>query len=298
MAGIIGSTGATRSWRLGPFLALLLVVSGCAGADLPAVRRFAKTSAATADYRELVTDYVFSPKRQMRYVPDRFAAQWEAQYQERLKQKPALEAAQLALVKYMNALGDIAADQPTVVDAELESLQKALTGAKFVASADSSAETETGTAAAGVAKILARIAVDGWRRQQAAQIIHDADPHIQQLTAGLREVISKDFAQSFDIEAEALNKYFTGMIDAANGSMQWDTLASLARVLWKERAEQITGRRDGIPLYVEVLSAIAKGHADLAASAANLGDSALTARLARYASDIQALYRALAKQTN
>ena len=53
-------------WLVGTVVVAQLV--GCANLD--AVRKFAETSAATADYKQVVADYAESPKRSMRYVSE------------------------------------------------------------------------------------------------------------------------------------------------------------------------------------------------------------------------------------
>lgn len=271
--------------------AFLLGASGCANLD--AVRDFAKTSAATADYRQIVADYAMSPERQKRYQPARFAPQLDAQAKARAEQKPKLEAAQTILVEYMTALGDLAADDLPNVDTQVDALGKALEKAKFVGDGDAAISKETGTAAATIANILTRAVLDHWRQKATSRIVREANDSVQTVTAGLREIVLKDFSASLDTEKETVRKYFEAPIAAATAGGDTDAVPPLARILWLEHSDQVETRRAKLMAYAEVLEKIGKGHEDLNKNVDRIQDKALKERLRAYAKDLQALYKAI-----
>jgi uncharacterized protein YerC len=271
--------------------ALLPGASGCA--NLQAVRDFAKTSAATADYRQIVTDYATSPRRQKRYQPDRVAPTLELQAKARAVQKQKLEAAQTILVEYMTTLGNLAADDLPNVDPEIDALGKALEKAKFVGEGDAAISKETGTAAATIAKILTRAAIDHWRQKQTTRIVREANGSVQTVTAGLREIVLKDFTASLDTEKEVVRKYFEAAIAAAASAGDHDAVPPLAKILWLEHSDQIEARRAKLKAYGEVLEKIGEAHEDLNENVNRLQDKALKERLRAYAKDLQALYKAI-----
>jgi len=272
-----------------------LFLTGCA--NLQAVREFSKTSAATADYRQIVTDYVGSPNRQKRYQPERSAAQLKALADARAVQKPSLEGAQKVLVEYMAALGDLAADELPIVDNEIDALGNALEQAKFIGDADAAIKKETATAASTIVKVLSRAVLDHWRQSQVRQIIRETDQSLQTVVAGLREIVLKDFTASLDTEAEAIRKYFEKPIADATSRNEPDAVPPLARILWLEHQDQLAMRRGKLAAYAEVLTTIGKGHADLRTNIDKLDDEALKARLKQYAKNLQTLYKTVKELT-
>jgi t-SNARE complex subunit (syntaxin) len=272
--------------------AFLLGASGCT--NLQAVRDFAKISAATADYRQIVADYAMSPERLKRYQPDGFARELETEAEARAKQKQKLEAAQTILVEYMTALGDLAADDLPNVDTQVDALGKALEEAKFVGKADETIGKETGTAASTIAKILTRAVLDRWRQEQTSRIVREANDSVQIVTAGLREIVLKDFSASLDIETEAVRKCFEAATAAAASVGVQDAVDPLVRVLRVEHSDQIETRRAKLRAYANVLEKIGEGHEDLNKNVDRLQDEALKERLRAYAKDLQDLYKAIA----
>lgn len=277
-----------------PALALVgtLLLSGCA--NLQAVRDFAMISAATADYQQIVADYATSPTRQKRYYPPRFASQLDATAETRAEQRVKLEAVQSLLVTYMTTLGDLAADELPNVDAEIDTLGKTLEKTPFVGDGDAKISKATASAAGTIAKILTRTVLDQWRQKRLRRIIQEADPSVQTVIAGLREIVLVDFKTSLDLEEEAVRKYFESAIAAAKASGDTEALPPLAHVLWLEHSDRIAVRRLRLGEYAAVLEKIGDGHADLSKNVDTLGDKELAKRLARYARDLQKLFKAIA----
>jgi len=287
-------TGSIKHCRITISSLLLLtslLAAGCA--DLQAVRTFAKTSAATADYRQIVNDYVESPTRQQRYLPDRYAAQLARTTAKRAGQKTLLEGSQRVLAGYLNALGDLAADDLPDVDSEIDGLAKALDTAGFAGYGDAAIRKETATAAGRIAKVLTRAVLDHWRQYRVQKIITETDGNVQAVAAGLREIMLKDFNASLDIEAEAVRKYFESSIAAAKSRNDAEAVPPLARILLQEHLDRIRERRDRLSSYAEILEKIGKGHADLLANVDKLEDKALQKRLEKFAEDLRILYKAM-----
>jgi hypothetical protein len=258
------------------------------------VREFAKTSAATADNKRIVADYVSSPERQKRFQPQRAAPALDEFARQRKEQQAILEGAQTVLVEYLNALGNLAADALPQVDSEIEALRKSLETAKFVGDGDAAIGKETATAASTIAKVLVREALEHWRQAHVRALVKETDASIQTLVEGLREVVVEDFARSLAIEEEAVRKYFEKSISDALAHDQPDSAPPLARILWLDRKDQNAARQNALSNYAAALAKIGTGHADLRANVGKFEDKALEERLRRYAKDLQTLYKAMA----
>jgi len=269
-----------------------LSLSGCA-ADLDAVGRFARTSAATAEYQQVVKDYVDSPNRQRSYQPERFAQQLTDLAHRRAAQKPRLEAAQKVLVQYMKALGELADDHLPDVDDEIGDLGSALASAKFVGDGDAQVGKETATAATAIAKVLGRAVLDHYRQSAVVTIVRETDPHLQTLLAGLSEVLDKDLRSSLENEAVAVSKPFKAWIAASTSANDPDGAPPVARILMEERLEEIRARVNALDAYLRVLDTIGRGHADLRANVNKLTEEALAGRLKGYAKELQKLQRSI-----
>ncbi len=267
------------------------LLTGCA--DLQAVRQFSKTSAATADYNDIVADYLKSPERQKLYQPENKHAELDDLTKRREQQKKLFDSAQGTLVIYMSTLGDLAADDLPNVDNEIDGFNKALETAKFVGDGDAAIKTETATAAGAIAKVVIRAVLDHWRQAETAQIIKDTDSNVQSVIVGLCAVLKNDLTLSLAVESENVTKYFEKPIAAARSHKDLDAVPPLATLLEKEHESLIQIRRDKITTYEQVLKKIAQGHADLAKNVDTLDESTLKERLKLYSKDLQTLYKSL-----
>jgi hypothetical protein len=284
---------AERRWFA---FACIAVLGGCV--NLEAVRDFAKTSAATADYQQVVSDYVESPLRRVRYAAPGAADDLKKTAARRKEQRPRLEAAQGVLVKYMAALGDAAADELPRVDSEIDGFLKALEGAKFVGDADAAIGKETASAAATVAKVLTRVVLDSWRRREVAEVVQETDGNIQVVVAGLQEIIENDFVQSLKSEEADVRFPFEAWLAATKSFKDPAGTPPPMQILLEERLDLIAKKRQNAESYAEVLGKIGKGHAELADKTIKLDDAELKARLKQYASDLQTLYRSIKTLSN
>jgi len=282
---------ALKPWVGKFFLITAVLLSGCA--NLEAVGKFAKISAETADYHQIIGDYADSPKRQQSYQPERITAQLNDLIKRRAGQKSQLEGVQKVLVEYMGALGDLAADRLPTVDDEIDGISKSLETAKFIGDADAKIGRETATAAATIAKVLVRVTLDHWRQSQVVKLIKETNPHLEVVVAGLKETLDQDLRASLVNEESAAKKPFQAWIAAATSGKDPDGAPSVAGILLNERLDELRGKREKLDAYIKVLDTIGKGHTDLFANVAKLDETTMKTRLQGYSSDLQALRKAI-----
>jgi len=270
-------------------LALALALGACT--NLAAVREFAKTSAATADFAQVVRDYQASPHRQLVYQPEDKAAQLRELAEGRKQEARRLLDCQQIVVDYMNALGDLAADDLVSVDSEIDGLTKALEDAKVIGKADSNVSKETATAAAAIAKILTRAVLNGWRQGQVCEIVSEVDPHLQEALAGLTAVLDQDLRGSLENERTAIEKRFNTWSASARANGDEDGAPPISRVLLAERVLVIERMEQQLDRYLEVLAKIAAGHRDLVENRKSLTAKAVIAAIKEHSKDLQTLYK-------
>jgi hypothetical protein len=288
---------SARAWKSAGAACALLVLAQPGCANLEAVRRFARTSAAAARCDAVVDDYARSPVRQLRYEPEPFRRQLEAVAARRAEQRPRLEAAQAVLVGYLGALGDLAADDVPSMDADVDGLVGALDTGKFVGDADGQIGAETASAAASIAKVLLRAVADRWRQERLVELIRETDPRLQTLVAGLREIVDQDLRTSLQQEEEALRKPFLAWRAAAIAGGDPDGAPRAASVLLEERRAQIQDRQAALDEYLKALATIAAGHAELSRNVDRLRKRELVDRLAAHARELAKLARSIRKLT-
>ena len=263
------------------FACLALIASGCA--NLTAIREFASTSSDAAQYSQLVVAYVDTPSRMKRYEPESQRATLDRQVAERKAQQERLLLRQKLIQEYMDALGQLAGDELTVYDKELDALGNAAKTAKFVDQGEA-------TAFAAVAKILVLAVTDRWRQGKLVTLIEETDGPFQVVVGALVKVVEQEFASDIANEREALNKYYTGLErqgrDAAG-------LAALAE--WRELREgQIKGHEIAIRNYTVVLKTIGVGHHKLYEFRHQLSKAEVQAEIHQYTKRLKEAFNALA----
>ncbi|MDP1823902.1 MAG: hypothetical protein Q8L48_11690 [Archangium sp.] len=266
---------------------------GVSCANLGAVRKFAKTSAATADYEEVVADYVGSPRRLLRYQPEDQQDALKKSYETRKAQQPRLKAVQQVLVGYMDALGDLAADEVPGIDDEVDAFSKALDGAGFIGDGDQKVGKETATAATAIAKLLGRAILDGWRQAKLKKMVEEGDKPLQTAVAGLKGLLGKDLRASLENESVAVQKPFKAWTAAATSSNDPDGAPPVARILLDEHLEAVRARQRRLESYLQVLDAIAEGHAELVTNIERLDRDEVTKKLDGYTKNLKATYAAM-----
>jgi len=246
-----------------------LVVSGCA--NLGAIRDFASTSSDAAQYTQLVTIYVATPTRLMRYEPESQRPVLARQASERAAQQEPLLLRQRLIQAYMDGLGQLAADGLTTYDAQLDNLNHALQSAKF-------ADQSEAAALAKVSKQLATAATERWRRDKLMTLIEQSDGPLQVVVGALVTIVQTGFVADLANEREALNKYYT---ELQLRSRDPAALAALGE--WREMREgQIRDRESAIGNYVVVLKTIGSGHHKLYESRRELSHVDVQAQVHQY----------------
>lgn len=264
-------------------------LSGCTNLD--AVRTFARTSAVAVENREVLADYARSPVILGRLAQADRAPAFEALAKERAKQRGRLSSVQRVLGHYFRTLEDLAASSLPSANSEIGALTTALENAKGAVGA-SAISNETFDAAGSIAKVLTRLALDGWQQARVAEIVREIDPPLQRVVAGLGEVVQRDFSASLDQEAEAIRSYFETAIADAKSRGEEEAAGRLAKYLEAEALDGVEARRQKLTPYAEALAKVGKGHAELAASAGKLDAKALVGRLNQLSRDLETLVTA------
>jgi len=218
-----------------------------------------------------------------RYEPESQRPVLDQQIAERKGQQERLLLRQKLIQEYMDALGQLAGDELTVYDKELDALGNAAKTAKFVDQGEA-------TAFAAVSKVLVLAVTDRWRQGKLVTLIEETDGPFQVVVGALVKVVEQAFAADIANEREALNKYYTGLErqgrDAAG-------LAALAE--WREvREGQIKGHEVAIRNYAVVLKTIAVGHHKLYESRHRLSRPEVQAEIHQYTKRLKEAFNALA----
>lgn len=275
-------------------LVALAAVSLSACTNLDAVRTFAKTSAVAVENKGVLADYAQAPVLLARLAPADRSAELKTLAKERSKQRGRLWSVQRVLGHYFRTLGDLAASSLPSANSEIGALTIALEDAKGAVGAEA-ISNETIDAAGSIAKVLARLALDGWRQARVAEIVREVDPSLQKVVAGLGEVVQKDFSASLDQEAEAIRSYFETALADAKSRGEEEGAGRLARYLETEALDGVEGRRQKLVPYLEALGKVGKGHAELAANAGKLDGKTLVDRLEQLSKELETLATAAGK---
>jgi len=263
------------------FAWLALIASGCA--NLTAIREFASTSSDAAQYSQLVVAYVDTPSRMKRYEPESQRANLDRQVTERKAQQERLLLRQKLIQEYMDALGQLAGDELTIYDKELDALGNAAKTAKFVDQGEA-------TAFAAVSKVLVLAVTDHWRQGKLVTLIEQTDGPFQVVVGALVKVVEQDFAADIANEREALRKYYTGLEGQGKDAAG---LAALGE--WRELREgQIRGHEIAIRNYTVVLKTIGVGHHKLYESRHQLSKAEVQAEIHQYTKRLKEAFNALA----
>ncbi len=263
---------------------IFLLLCGCA--NLEAVGNFARLSADTAGYRQIVSDYSDSPERLRPYSPPGFTAQLDTLVRLRQEQKPRLENIQTVLVEYMSALGELSDGKRPCVDERIGAIGTSLGSYGFAASASGKAAA---TAGASIAAILLKRSLDSWRQHEVSGIIRECDPHLQAVIAGMKRLLDTQMRASLDNEEAALSKPFLAWEVDAGLHGQKESAGRVAQVLLVERRLELQKKRMRLDTYIRVLDTIGKGHADLLVNVAHIRGRLLEDRLRQYSKELMTL---------
>lgn len=258
-----------RPRLLRPTVAILglLLAAGCT--DLGAIREFADVSSRSAGYTALVDDYAAFPERQKKYAPPAEDARLDAIAAERAQQREVLLQRHAVIADYLDALGQLASDQP----------------ASHGSGPGAAGDDEAAAAFTDIDQILFKAATDGWRRDRLADLIGESNPHVQVAVGALQKIVREGFGGDAEDEAVAARKYYdTVLIQAADPA----GIAALGE--WREtRLAEIRHRREAIDAYADLLGKIAEGHQTLNDRRDDLAADDLLAQMRRHARDLDAL---------
>lgn len=268
---------ASRSRPAAVVLLLVLVLAqGCA--NLTAIREFAGISVESAEYTRFVTDYVESPARQKRYQPPSEHEPLDRIAMERHTQQDRLLVRHRLIVEYMDALGQLAADDAVRYDKELDALGRAAKEREFV----DAKETD---AFAAMVKLLVKGAADHWRQRQLRELIGTANEPFQVIVQSLRIIVERGFGGDLLNEKAAMERYYNSLI--AHSS---DTAGIAALAEWRDlRLSAIEARAKAIESYGELLRKIARAHQSLYDGRNDLSREGLLREIRGYSKDLRTL---------
>lgn len=268
--------------RIPLFLLTGLLVLGVGCANLAPITEFADISAQSAAYTDLVTQYVQFPERQKRFQPSNQHARLEQMTRDRAAQRERLLLRQALIEEYMDALGQLAADESVKYDKELDALGKAVVANKFAGERDAGAF-------ASVSKILFRAATDDWRQRKLRELITESNAPFQDVVGALKQIVDQGFAGDAETEEIAIGKHYKAIILSSK-----DMAGIAALEEWRDtRLAEVKGRRQAITEYSEVLSEIASGHQKLYDKRDDLGNRDLLQLMSRYAKELRRRFETL-----
>ena len=210
---------------------ILAFQSGCSP-NLSAIRDFADISADSAEYTNLVEQYVNTPERQKRYQDAKRHGRLEKQKAARVEQQKRLLARHALIEEYMDALSQLADDNLASYDTEFNALGKAVTDNEFAEQKEVEAFTKIGS-------ILTNAVTDRWRKNQLKKIITQANEPFQIVTKSLRDIVVKAFGEDVQIERVALGKYYDTKL-----AQSTDAAGKAALEEWTQKSLQKGGGND------------------------------------------------------
>ncbi len=259
---------------------LLTIQFGCT--NLSAIREFADISAESAEYTKLVDEYATSPERQKRYQPASHHQQLADMALERSIQKDRLLLRHALIEEYMDALGQLAADELVTYDKDIDALGTAVVKNRIV---DKKEAEAFGT----IAKILTNAVTDHWRKSQLKKLISKTNDSFQTVVQALRTIVSRDFMDDLDIERIALNKYYTTKLLESS-----DPAGIAALQEWQElQRDRLKARQEALEGFAQALDNIAEGHQLLYDSQNDLATDGLMKQMSRHSKNLRKLINAI-----
>ena len=256
------------------------IIYGCA--NLSSIREFADISSKTAEHTKLVNDYVESPSNQRKYQPESQHQELDRIAKNRSKQKEALLLRHLLIEEYMDALGQLAADEVLTYDKEIDELGAAVEKGKFI-------EKKEAAAFSAIGKLLVKAVTDGWRQRKLKQLIDESNKPLQIVIGSLKQIVDEGFAGDLEIEKISVQKYYRAIILDSH-----DKAGITALEEWQlSKLNTINNRGKAIETYSEALLKISEGHQKLYDSRDQVSSKELLGQMSRYAKDLRKAYNAL-----
>ena len=263
-------------------LLLLGLTQGCV--DLKAIQDFANISAESAEYTALVDNYVEFPNRQKRYQPADRHAQLDAMAQERMTRKTELLLRHEIVEEYMEALGQLAADE--IVD-QSEELSQLTTNLQSQAGTNP-AETE---AFGKIAGILTKAVSDGWRKRQLQELIEQSNGPLQTILKSLKQIVVDGFGGDDQNEQFAIQSYYRTKIAQSN-----DPAGIAALMEWQElRVADLSNHTQTIQTYATLLDEVSEGHQKLFDERKDLANAQLLQQIQQSVKELKDLLDTIKK---
>ncbi len=271
-------------------LTLALLLCGCA--NLKAIRDFSVISAESAAYTAFADDYVNSIERQKRYQSEGQHAFLDEIIKERNAQRPALLAIHKELCDYMNALGNLAADELVDYDSSLGDLAEEIKGIKDK-NGNPAFKKEQIDAFGAVSKLLAKAATDAFRQKELKEIIELSNKDLQIVIDTLKQFIGTGYIESLNNEKVAIDKYYRTVISTAEHQPPQQAAIELVKDRFYKKRDAIETRKKAAESYIRILTKIANAHQLLYDKRNEFSSGRLRAAINTYGSDISNLYNAV-----
>lgn len=233
------------------FLTLTILTVSCV--ELKEIREFSELAGSVGErFPVLATDLYDSCANQQRYIVlqkhdfrfDKLGDlndESNAEMVEALKQcelynseRERLIKANGILVAYMKTMGDLAADDLTNFDKNIDGFGKAVTSAKLLNDAQS-------TALMNLGKFLSHIATEGYRRKKLKEVIKTTNGDVQVATSALSDIVQKNYILQLQNEQLAMETYYRRLAAEESAFTQFQVSnARTALLAAKNRGETIS----------------------------------------------------------
>lgn len=256
------------------------IFSGCG--DLSAVRDFAKISYQAADYTYLVDEYIGYPTRLKTYAPEGKQAALDEQHKARQAQRQGLLALHARVQDYMEALGQLAADETVSFDKEFAGLETVLTDASFASQPQAKAAGELG-------QLLAKAATDTWRRKKITVLIEEANAPLQTVLDGIDRTLMDAFLADLDDEDQTMGRFY-----AALQKESADKAGVRSLQEWRQSHQaKLEQNRRAIQVYAKTIHTIKEGHQKLYDERNDLHKESVVAQIRAYVTQLKSLEKTL-----
>lgn len=234
----------------------IIIIFTASCTNLKAVREWSKTSIEATQYSELVTTYVDTPRRLMRYDSDFNGMQvWTELIAIRMNQADALKQMLAVVSDYMLALATLSDESIINYKEDVNALTNGLNSLNI------GIKAETVGAAGSIVAILGSAAAGIYQAKQVEKIVEQANQPLQLiLKSELREIVNTDFRQDLNAEMASLDRYYDSLLQTSKSS----PAAVVALTEWKEaRIQKNKERMEVVDAYLSVLDNLANGHQKL-----------------------------------
>lgn len=247
-----------------------LLLTGCV--TLQAVSDYSATSRKTLESVQTVgRDYAASCLRMQQYnaISEHGPAMCA---KEKMAAKGIADAAQ-ALDAYMSGLAALAADETVGYDAQIDGLVTSIKNANIM-------QNRQVEAFGGLAKLLSKAMLDGYKQKQLRTYLDKADPDVSIASKALSDVVGKLYALYIKAELEKWDIEYTDLERSQKKlkPLEWQIYADRK---WPERVELEAKIAAADSLAKSVL-AIGTAHAELRMNADKLDAKELSALIKAY----------------